>query len=444
MITDKPQLMSKLYQDQYQEALVGQCSLELIESDFRCRIQVKIPSNVCVKMAAMFNRFAGMGNKGAMTLVDESWTRFVKLWSCGKSATFHVECWNGEARLCFSTLLGRPEECKEMPETGSSHFSQAKNVKSGKYSPSKLKRNQLRLQAFLEKKKQESCNKTTESVDEQSPANSVEMNMSKESCSSNTNVLNDPDESDFRIEKNEGDNSPNDEQPPDDVEERNMREESCSNSPETNVLSYQAESDLRIEKNEVDKSSFSQVKTLLRTIDSTWWKSFTCRDCVNMKECSEGYECFAGYWNELTAKEKKRVRKGTLKANSTPGIYVPKNFFENLEDPFVYEIYLEVLGAQAQFEVNFGRQWGSVEHEFLGDLQPGWLFIPIKTIENLRYYLGRFDNASSFPLECPGEVTMTTSTTSSFPLECPAEETTSFHRPFNPEEFLRALVSPDA
>ena len=124
-----------------------------------------------------------MGRKEEQTLVDESWTKFVELWTCGKSATFHVECWNGEARLHFSTLLGKPEGLKKTAESAGPTLFSTTEVKTAesavptllpttkaksqkKYSPSKLKRNQLRLQAFLEKKIQESCNDTTESTDQ--------------------------------------------------------------------------------------------------------------------------------------------------------------------------------------------------------------------------------------------------------------------------------------
>ena len=404
MITGKPQLMSRLYQDQYQDALVGRCSSKLIESDLRCRIQVKLSLDVfgfIVKMAAMFS--SRMGKKESMTLVGESWARFVELWACGKSATFHVECWNGDARLCFSTLLGRPEEFKKMSETDPSHFSQA-TVKSRKYSPSKLKRNQLRLQAFLEKKRRESCD-TMEFVDEQSPD---------------------------RAEQN-----------------TNMRKESCSRNSDTNDLNYPAESDWRIEKSAEVESPFIQVKNLLWKIDL---EGETCENCRQRHgevegrliwkgngECNLGHECPASYWYELTAEERRRVRKGELIANATPGYYVQKKIFESLDDPFVYEIYLEVLAAQAQFEEIFGRQWGSVDrvdHDFFEDFSDR-LFIPIKTVENLRYYLERLDDtsssASSFPLESPGALT---TSASSFPLDCPAEVTTSFHRPFTPAKFL--------
>ena len=44
-------------------------------------------------------------------------TQFVELWGSGNSATFHIDCWNGDARFYFSALLGRPEDVKK-PESG--------------------------------------------------------------------------------------------------------------------------------------------------------------------------------------------------------------------------------------------------------------------------------------------------------------------------------------
>ena len=85
--------------------------------------------------------------KASQTLVSESLTKFVELWGSGNSASFHIDCWNGDARFYFSALLGRPEDVKK-PESG------YKSRPSP--SPSKQKRNQVRLEAFLEKKKRES------------------------------------------------------------------------------------------------------------------------------------------------------------------------------------------------------------------------------------------------------------------------------------------------
>ena len=66
-----------------------------------------------------------------------------------------------------------------------------------------------------------------------------------------------------------------------------------------------------------------------------------------------------------------------------------KEVFDGLDnDLFVYEVYLEVLTAQAQFEVIFNRPWGSKKHVAHGDLT-NYLFIPINTVENLRNYLRR-------------------------------------------------------
>ena len=45
-----------------------------------------------------------------------------------------------------------------------------------------------------------------------------------------------------------------------------------------------------------------------------------------------------------------------------------KEVFDGLDnDLFVYEVYLEVLTAQAQFEVIFNRPWGAEKYVALGD-----------------------------------------------------------------------------
>ena len=73
-----------------------------------------------------------------------------------------------------------------------------------------------------------------------------------------------------------------------------------------------------------------------------------------------------------------------------------KEVFDGLDnDLFVYEVYLEVLTAQAQFEVIFNRPWGSEKHSYLGDLT-NYLFIPINTVENLRNYLRRRAESQTF------------------------------------------------
>ena len=42
--------------------------------------------------------------------------------------------------------------------------------------------------------------------------------------------------------------------------------------------------------------------------------------------------------------------------------------FDGLDnDLFVYKVYLEVLAAQAQFEVIFNQPWGSEKYVALGD-----------------------------------------------------------------------------
>ena len=129
-----------------------------------------------VRMRSKAKRHFSDGEKEPQTLVGESWAKFVDLWRCGKSATFHIDCRNGNARLHFSTILGRPEGLSKMADTRPTFVPNAESQKKKKCSPSKLKRNQLRLQAFLEKKRLES----TESVDRQVQENEMKR---QESCS---------------------------------------------------------------------------------------------------------------------------------------------------------------------------------------------------------------------------------------------------------------------
>ena len=70
-----------------------------------------------------------------------------------------------------------------------------------------------------------------------------------------------------------------------------------------------------------------------------------------------------------------------------------KEVFDGLEDPFVYEIYLEVLAAQAQFEEMFARPRGSVKHWAISDLT-NYLFVPYNMIENIKDYLKRREESS--------------------------------------------------
>ena len=60
--------------------------------------------------------------KASQTLVSESLTKFVELWGSGNSATFHIDCWNGDARFYFSALLGRPEDVKKLENKRGSKF----------------------------------------------------------------------------------------------------------------------------------------------------------------------------------------------------------------------------------------------------------------------------------------------------------------------------------
>ena len=69
---------------------------------------------------------------------------------------------------------------------------------------------------------------------------------------------------------------------------------------------------------------------------------------------------------ETTSEEQNRTRTAGIfdrKGGNLSGFYVKKEVFDGLDnDLFVYEVYLEVLTAQAQFEVIFNQPWGSEKY----------------------------------------------------------------------------------
>ena len=76
--------------------------------------------------------------KSKENLVCDSLTKFFELWRGRQSATFHLECRNGEATFHFSAFLGHPDKVR-------------KKV-SNKMSPSKIRRNKARAEAHAAKK----------------------------------------------------------------------------------------------------------------------------------------------------------------------------------------------------------------------------------------------------------------------------------------------------
>ena len=51
------------------------------------------------------------------------------------------------------------------------------------------------------------------------------------------------------------------------------------------------------------------------------------------------------------------------KDGNLSGFYVKKEVFDGLDNEiFVYKVYLEVLAAQAQFDVIFNQPWGSEKY----------------------------------------------------------------------------------
>ena len=112
-------------------------------------------------------------------------------------------------------------------------------------------------------------------------------------------------------------------------------------------------------------SPFIGVETLLLSIHKYLDKHMLC----------------AEYYMETTSEEENYLQRKNIeegwsrtagifdhKDRNLSGFYVKKEVFDGLDnDLFVYEVYLEVLAAQAQFEVIFNRPWGSEKYVALGD-----------------------------------------------------------------------------
>ena len=373
LITDNRHPTLQLRQDQ---GVLSGCIRQSpsSDSDIQCRIHVKLSSDIFVTMAAIFT--SKMGKQEPQTLVGESWARFVELWTCGKSATFHVECWNGEARLHFFTLLGSPGDSSNRTESARSTFFPTTKVKSQKnYSPSKLKRNQLRLQTFLEKKRQESYNEKTESVkgDEKT---SQEPCSDEDVCPSHIPETKSQEPCSHLVDTKLADSQ--------------FADQSTSNEHlDLKSPHFQPPFNSTPSK-DVSQSPFSGVETLLQRIDSQspLYMSYVRNSREGLIKCDEDVALEEP--SDLRAKAIKLGRRN----HKLIGLYVEKEIFDSIDDPFVYEIYLEVLAAQAEFEAIFGRPWDSVEHIYI-DLE-NYLFVPYVTIENVREYLRRRKHTSSF------------------------------------------------
>ena len=104
--------------------------------------------------------------------------QFVELWKRGHSASYNINCFNGEAWMNFSSYLGYQESYNQ----SHSENTKSKSAKRSKGSPSKQRRNQKRLEAFQEKKRLESSQQSqqqqSESPDETSEVtpNNIEEN----------------------------------------------------------------------------------------------------------------------------------------------------------------------------------------------------------------------------------------------------------------------------
>ena len=97
--------------------------------------------------------YAKRGLRQFQNEVFESMTnQFMELWKRGHTASFNINCRNGEAWMNISSYLGYQDFVNHsQPEN-----SKSKSAKRSKGSPSKLRRSKKRLESFLEKKRLES------------------------------------------------------------------------------------------------------------------------------------------------------------------------------------------------------------------------------------------------------------------------------------------------
>ena len=110
--------------------------------------------------------------------VFESMTnQFMELWKRGHTASYNINCSNGEAWMNISSYLGY----QESDNYRHSENTKSKSTKRSKGSPSKLRRSKIRLESFLEKKRLESSQQLQpqqpESVDATSASGIVTINI---------------------------------------------------------------------------------------------------------------------------------------------------------------------------------------------------------------------------------------------------------------------------
>ena len=91
----------------------------------------------------------GEHNRNQNDVIETMTNKFMELWKSGHSASYNINCRNGEAWLNFSTYLGY----QESDNHSSFENRKTKSSKTPRSSPSKLKRNKRRLEAFQEKKR---------------------------------------------------------------------------------------------------------------------------------------------------------------------------------------------------------------------------------------------------------------------------------------------------
>ena len=121
--------------------------LQFFESSDLDKIEPENQSQIQVKMKTSYVR--SEHNRYQNDVIETMTNKFMELWKSGHSASYNINCRNGEAWLNFSTYLGY----QESDNHSSFENRETKSPKRPRSSPSKLKRNKRRLEAFQEKKR---------------------------------------------------------------------------------------------------------------------------------------------------------------------------------------------------------------------------------------------------------------------------------------------------
>ena len=235
------------------------------------------------------------------------------------------------------------------------------------------------MEAFLEKKKRESC--LEESVRLENLNATTEGTVERESCS---------DEPVFphsiAVEGEEN----NEREPCSDVK-KSLALENVSNLeiPCPGIK-------IQIQRDPSATKFYSAAaERLLRALDSTppedYNEELTEEEEQEQveKDFNEG-RVFSDYEDPMSVDDLKDRVSGVF-SGEFMGRYVEKEAFREQDDPIVQEILMEVLTAQSQFQEIFGRKWGSVDRRYGGSLKD-FYFVPDYALRKLDRYINGEDS----------------------------------------------------